>query len=271
MKVHLSAMQIQRIVRGKLARNRVETIVEALYDTGKRNLEKERQAWILKRRNKAATALQMYFRRILRRKKILLRLEQANRVEEVEQKIRRMNEKSRVEKEVYQNSLKKWYEERKKEYDLSVMNENQTKKQKKIILDRRNKRKDEEKLLKKKEKALLIEKLKEEKIETFIKEWDLKSASRAVSHRKSCHRCLIEPSNPMELELLKILKQRIPLKVKDVLRRADKKKIPMEIPEATKIATQEVIEDEVVFEMERCKIEMKEEGKKLKKWKIWKF
>ncbi len=51
--------------------------------------------------------------------------------------------------------------------------------------------------------------------------------------------------------------------MKEVLRSADRQKIPMEIPEATEISTSEIIEVEVLAEMDRARAEMKAEGETL--------
>eukprot|EP01038_Epipyxis_sp_PR26KG_P010405 gene10405-13975_t len=264
-KVFWAATQIQRVYRGKMARNRVQTMVEALYDTGKRQLVKDREAWMQRRYNKASLAIQMGMRRFMRRRATMRKLQLAMKMEQIELEQKATVEKARIEKEVYMTKLTNWYEKRKSEYDLTVMTESRTVEQKKLIMDRRLKIEREEKAIKAKIRLEQLEKIKEETIETWIKAWEVKIEERGHARRKECKSCLILPDTPEQLLLQKDLKKRIKKQIKEVLRRADKQKIPMEIPEATDIAKNDVIEEEVGFEKERAKIDMKNEAERIQR------
>lgn len=71
-----------------------------------------------------------------------------------------------------------------------------------------------------------------------------------------CRRALAMPETIEEKALKKDLLDRIKKHIKVVLRKADKAKIPMEIPEARELATIEIIEAESKLERARVKEEM---------------
>ena len=55
---------IARMVRGWIVRKRIKTTVEALYDTGKRQLAKIKEDWINARRHRASVRMQMAYRKM---------------------------------------------------------------------------------------------------------------------------------------------------------------------------------------------------------------
>ena len=55
---------IARMVRGWIVRRRVKTTVEALYDTGKRQLAKMKEDWTNARRHRASVRIQMAYRKM---------------------------------------------------------------------------------------------------------------------------------------------------------------------------------------------------------------
>jgi hypothetical protein len=71
-----------------------------------------------------------------------------------------------------------------------------------------------------------------------------------------CRRSLALPETVEEQQMKVDLQKRIAAHVKVVLRRADKQKIPMEIPEAREIATAEIIDTEGKLERARVKEDM---------------
>ena len=70
------------------------------------------------------------------------------------------------------------------------------------------------------------------------------------------------PETPEEVALRDELQERIKAQIKVVLRRADKQKIPIEIPEARDLATKEVIDAELELERERCRKDQFDEATK---------
>lgn len=93
-----------------------------------------------------------------------------------------------------------------------------------------------------------------------MKTWDEKIDRRMKECAARCRRALQLPESPEEVELKKELQLRIKGHVKHVLRRADKQKIPMEIPQAMALATQEIIELEVHAEKKRAEDERRKEA-----------
>lgn len=264
-RLNWAASTIQRIFRGRKVRRMAATMIEAYFDTQKRNLQKERERWELSRLVKASIAIQMAMRRFLRRRRTMRRIAQKELEREVEQQIKEALEDQRITEDIYKQELSKWYMRRKEEYDLHVMNEKQTKEEKKKIIDRKMKKAQDEKERKKALREAQLQKLEDERIERWIKEWEIKIQEMGVKRRQTCKNCLILPETPEEIELKKDLQKRIKGHIKEVLRKADKQKIPMEIPEAFEIATQEIIEEEVQAAMEAGKLQMKAEAEFLER------
>ena len=251
-----AVVTIQRYVRGYYSRRRVQYMVESMVDTGRRMLEKAKADWHLSRRVKAATAIQMCIRRYIRR---LRALERQAAVEKKFQAIKEMDKKeeeARITKQVYQADLEKWFEDRKAEYDLNRMHDKQTGIEKSKIIAYRRRKEEYSKKEKDAKRQKMMDRADEEKIEGFIKKWEYITEERVKSRMEMCRRSLTLPETVEEQALKVDLQQRIKAHVKVVLRRADKQKIPMEIPEARDIATVEIIEAEGKLERGRAKEDM---------------
>ena len=102
---------------------------------------------------------------------------------------------------------------------------------------------------KQKEREEQIARIEEEKTEIWLKDWEEKIARMGRERRTKCQNVLVQPESPEDLRLKNDLQKRIRAQIKDVLRRADKMKIPMEIPEAFENATREIIEFETETEI----------------------
>ena len=76
---------------------------------------------------------------------------------------------------------------------------------------------------------------------------------RVKERAELCRRVLHVPETPEEVALQGDLQERIKAQIKVVLRRADKQKIPIEVPEARDLATKEVIDAELELERDRCR------------------
>jgi hypothetical protein len=259
-RLHWAATEIQRVVRGRLARVRVASMVFAYVDIGRRRLAQQRVEWHESRRNKAATAIQMCMRKFLRRHRMMKILAQKERVEDTEVAMREFEEKARIERELFMADLHTWYVQRKQVRDISILHEQSTVEQKKAIRRYRNRKDDEEK----KKKAEMIEaamqRLKEKTIERWIESWEEKIAALAIKYRTTCERCLILPESPEEVKLKALLLKNTQRQVKEVFRRADAQKIPMELPEAMAKARADVIDAEVQAEIVRLRQDMRREA-----------
>ena len=256
-----AATVIQRHFRGRQARRRIATMVEALHDTEKRKLIRQRQEYWEARRVRAIIRVQVIVRKFLRRRRMMKKLELREKTEYIQELMRKHEEKNELAISIFKQQLSKWYKLRKEEYDENVINAKSTALQRHKIMAKRNKAILAEKERKRIERERQLQKVEEERVEMWIKQWELKIEQRGDAFRKKCQNCMITPETPEEIELKKKLQKSVKTHIKEVLRIADKQKIPMEIPEAYQIALKEMIEKEVVEEKERAKLEMKEEAR----------
>jgi hypothetical protein len=259
-RLYWATTTIQRLFRGRKQRKMVGTMIEAYYDTRKRQLAKEKEQWHFSRLVRASIAIQMVVRRFLRRRRTMKHFQQIELQREIEDQMNAAFEESKVQEEVYKQELTHWYIRRKEEHDELVMNEKQTTKERKKILDRKTKRLQEEKRVKALLRAEKLVKLEEERVEKWVKDWEIRIQEIGIQKRNQCKNCLILPETPEEIALKKDLQKRIKVHIKEVLRKADKQKIPMEIPEAFEIATKEIIEEDVNSAMENARKRMKSEA-----------
>eukprot|EP01032_Pedospumella_encystans_P018028 gene18028-20537_t len=251
---------IQRFFRGIHARRRIATIVEATYDTRKRQLDRQRNVWLLWRQVRAVIGIQTNVRRYLQRCRDIKKEEQDERIALIEQAQNAETEKNRVNLEVYKANLSKWYVERKQQYDQDTLNESQTAQDRKLIFDRRNRAKKLAQQEKDAEREAKLARIEEEKTEIWLRSWEERIAKVGRERRERCHQSLVQPETPDDVTLKADLQIRIKAQIKDVLRRADKLKIPMEIPEAYEKATTEIIDFECEAEMGRCRELMQQEA-----------
>lgn len=260
-----AAATIQRHFRGRLARVRVKTIVEALYDIEKQKLVKERADWIAKRRWKAVIAIQMAARKMILRRRTMKKMLDKAKLEMTKRQMEKVYEEGMLERKVHRLKLTDWYTKRKKEHDQDMLEENQTSQQRKAVFARRAAMKREERAAQAKIREAQLERLEEEKVEQWLKNWEVTIQQRGIDRRKKLQNVISLPENQAELILKQQLLKRIKLQMKEVLRKADRLKIPMELPEAKEIATREIIEEEVKQELVRAKAEMKAESEAIQK------
>jgi hypothetical protein len=258
-----AATTIQRVYRGRLARKRVACIIEARFDSGMRMLEQRRKQWIEQRRWRAALGIQALVRRFLRRRRTMKKLALQEMQEEVTRQMKAHAKEVKKAMEVYKQQVSRWYIERKERYDRDVVTEQQTWEEKKKILFRRLQRAAEERERKRKEHEEREAKMAEERLEVWLRKWEVEIQRRAEAHRVYCRNCLALPENPDQVAFKKLLQKRIKVQVKDVLRRADKARLAMEIPQAQTQATEEIIEQEVQTAIIKAKEDMKKEGERL--------
>lgn len=254
------ALTIQRMVRGRIARRRVISIVEAKYELGLRRIRKDKEAFFKRRALDAAILLQFFVRKWYIRQRIRRREDLRRQCEVLVRKMDMEVERGRVENSVYKGQLEIWFQKRREEYEMNNVNESNARDQLRKIIRYRKEQDDARRRAKEASKEALLEKQEEERIELWIKKWEEKIAQRVVDQGRMCHRVLILPETPEEVIYSKEIREKIRRQTKVVLRRADKQKIPMEVPEAEELAKKEVIDDEMEAERERAKAQMREEA-----------
>lgn len=260
-----AAATIQRHFRGRLARVRVKTIVEAHYDIEKQKLLKARADWIAQRKWKAVIAIQMAARKMILRRRTIKNMLHNAKLEMTKRQMEKVYEEGMLERKVHRLKLTDWYTKRKREHDQDMLEENQTSQQRKAVFARRAAMKRQERAAQEKIREAQLERLEEEKVELWLKTWEATIEQRGIDRRKKLQNVISLPENQAELILKQQLLKRIKLQMKEVLRKADRLKIPMELPEAKEIATREIIEEEVKQELVNARAEMKAESEALQK------
>ena len=255
-----AAKVIQKIVRGRSARRKVSSRIEAMFDVGVRIVDKKRKKFYEARRVKAAWKLQMLCRRFRLRCRVIERINNRLRLEALATKMDQDKEKHRIEKELYKKTVEEWFVKRKEEFDLTVMIEGASSEGRKKVMAYRTRQREIERLEREAKKEELLEKQEEQRIEMWIKSWEEKIIRRVKEKGVQCNQCLIMPETPEDVELAKMLSKKIKAHVKVVLRRADKQKIPMEITEAQDLAKMEMIDQEMENERARAKQQMRDEA-----------
>jgi len=255
-----AAKIIQKIVRGRQARRKVSSRIEAMYEVGVRMVGYKREAFYKERKEKAVWKIQMSLRRFMIRCKIVRRVDNRLRLEALAAKMDMEKEKARIAKELYKKEIVEWYVKRKEEYDLTVLVEGASSEGRKKIMAYRTRAREMARLAREAAKEELLEKQEEQRIELWIKTWEVTIIRRVRDKGIQCQQCLIMPETPEDIILAKMLSTKIKAHVKVVLRRADKQKIPMEIPEAQDLAKKEIIDQEMENERARAKQQMKDEA-----------
>ena len=255
-----AAKYIQKMVRGRSARRLVSSRIQAKYDLGVRIVEKKRVAYYKERYERAVWKIQMMGRRYFVRCSIIRKVENRIRLQSLAAKMDMDKEKARISTELYKKEIEEWYSKAKEEYDLTVLVEGASSEGRKKIIAYRSRQRELERLEREASKEELLEKQEEQRIEAWIKTWEVRIVRRVADMGVRCKNVLIMPETPDDIILAKDLSARIKKHVKVVLRRADKQKIPMEIPEAQDLAKKEIIDLEMEEERKRAKAEMREEA-----------
>lgn len=260
-----AAVTIQRYFRGANARAMTYKRVQAELDTGRRMLQKARENFVLERQTKAATCVARRIRTFLRRMKAYKKFKKLEEIERVAKGMDKAVREAEKAKHVYRNDLTQWYINRKSEYDKTIMNDKQSRQQRDQIFRYRNRHSMAIKQQKEKDRLAKDALAEEQRVEAWLIHWDEVKAQRAKAKGTICKNAMNAPVTPEEVALKRVLAAKIKDQVKVVLRRADKMRIPMEIPEAQEIAQKDVIEMEVLKELEDVHNEMVTAGKQYEK------
>lgn len=272
-KVHLAwaAGTIQRIYRGRLARRRVSGLVEAIYDNAQRALIKRRREWMEGRFYRAAFALQCVVKKFLRRRRTMRRMAAQHADDRVKKDMLQHAADLKLADKLYMEKVSAWYRQRREEHLLDARNENETRQQKQLLIARRTAKARIEKERKAKEKAILEQKLEEERVELWIAQWEEVIKKRGEKRRIYCRNAMAMPEDPDQVKLRKEIQKAVQLHIKDVLRRADAMKIPMEIPQAQAQAKEEIIEMQVQAELLAAREDMRLDGQRIEEEKARKL
>jgi hypothetical protein len=260
-----AATHLQRIVRGFLARKKARSQLLAYVEVQRRLIVKKRKQWETARILKATIFIQMLIKRFIIKCRISKRVDLTRRVELANKEQHLVLEQARIQRDVFKLKLQEWYAEKKRLYDLVTIQEHTTAAEKKNILSYRRKQAEEVAKLKAKQREERLQKLEELKIEAWIAKWDNEVEARQKARRKYCQFALFNPETVEQQDLKKELLARIKKHILVVLKRADKQNIPMEIPEATDIATEEIIELEVEVEKKNVLQDRFEEATRIQK------
>ena len=172
---------VQRIYRGYRGRRRVQSIVEAAYDTGKRVLEMEKQRWQAYIHFKAACNVQLMVRRFLLRRRTMKRMHFNQQVERWETEVEAREEQARVDKLVHKLEVERWFIVRKAEYDKTTLDEQRNEGHRRKILARKSRSIMAELAAKQQHKLDALEKQEELRIELWLSNWEKKRTQRAAA------------------------------------------------------------------------------------------
>jgi hypothetical protein len=254
--VFWAATTIQKVYRGLAARRFVKRKVEALYDTGIRQIQRERKLYEHMRRLKAAIRIQNVLRRFMKKMRALRKLRKKQDQELLQLQMVTHKKENERKKRIFRQQLEEWFIKRKEEYERDRLNESQTAAQKSQIIAYRRRIDMYEKEQKEIARLEKNERAEEAAITIWLQSWEIKKKERSRMKGIECRHALLSPETPQQRELRKVLLGKIEKQVKVVLRRADKMRIPMEIPEAREIAMEEVIEMEMKAEVKVVEKEM---------------
>jgi hypothetical protein len=214
-----AAVTIEKMVRGFLTRRRVQGIVLALIDLERWKLERDREAWQKHREVNATKAIQIMFRKYLRRKRALEAKLIRDQKALVMAGMLKMDEDAVIKKKVYRKQLEQWYKDRKAEHDKQVMLEEHTSEQKREILRHRQREAFRKTVDRSKEREEFAARMEAARVQEWLLKWSNISDERATKWRAHCWQSLNTPETPDEKEMRKTLKARAKKHLKDVLRR----------------------------------------------------
>ena len=236
-------VQVQRIIRGALGRRlafrKLMTLVEQAHlDNVKyrESLEFERGVWCL-------TKLQAAWRR----KKATLRLFELRQKRQREMNITRAMDADRKlflrERQIYQKQLEIFYRSMREEQENNKVTQSRIAQDQIKVRTLRRRLKNEERLSAPPDNSDLLA------TEKWKSDWEVKIASNVKNAKSFCIHCLEQPENAVEKQKRAQIRKRVKGRVPQVLARAKDRGIPMETPEAKRIAREEVLH--IIGEEER--------------------
>jgi len=251
------ATEMQRHYRGLRGRTIAQARLWDIYDKGLKAITVERRRLQEARIVDAALIVQ----RAWRSKKARAELERRRELDAARAMIQGELEQMLIEKErkerVYKQELEEFYRRKKEEFERERLDASKSAAERSKIIAYRRRNADKakrEKTAAAKEKA---NRLEEARVDNWLKDWEEEANKRAEAHRKFLEENVLgNPMTPEEKKLEKELHKEIKERGKVVIKAADKRNIPMEIPEAEVVAREEVLVKRMNDERLRVRDEM---------------
>lgn len=239
---HRASIEIQRHVRGYIHRQYAFNVFTTYVEQEFERLRREREIWEMNRQNRAASAIQMAFRKKQVRDHEKREKERKLREEIIQQQMEHDNHLYWQERKIHEKQIEEYYVNLKLNWikNNQVVAKSESENIKIRTLRRRLLKEEAEKKQKQMKDAMLIE--MEENHKLWNENWKKTISEKVQLHKDYCRHCIDGPTDTnSEMKFGKKLKDRVKLRLKDVLHRADEKGIELEIPEGLQIAKEEII------------------------------
>jgi len=236
-----AATELQRHVRGVLAKRLGFNRLEGFLDKQRQQLAKEKFDWENAELIKAARSIQGQWRKLQARRKVHLLKDKKEREKMIAEEMDDIFKGQQRDRKVYQRQIEEWYDRKRVDWFSNNVTEEHTAAEKAKIRAYRRKLKGEDAKEEEVELEKKYEKMEEKRVEQWLKVWAQKAEEECEKYKVACRNCMIAPDTPLEKKLGKELSRKVKARTKDVLKRADARMMPMEYPEAHDIATEEVL------------------------------
>jgi len=256
-----AAAELQRHVRGVLAKRLALNRLEGFLESERTRLKKEIWEWENAEMIAAVKSIQGQYRKLQARRKVHLLKDKKAREAIIQEEMEDMVKASKRDRKIYERQVMEWYEKKRIAWEENNVLEAHTAKEKAKIRSYQRNQKEMEKMREADLKTEHEEKLKEQNVEAWLGRWEKIAEERCIEYKEFCANCMVSPDTPHERKMGKKLKEKVNKRYHDVLKRADAKHIPMEAPEAREIAMEEVLYIMGEEEKARVVLEMKEKAK----------
>jgi len=250
-----AASKIQRAYRGHLGRRLVLKRMLTRLDQQRLIARKKLELRQLYITTVCATKMQRKFREKMKMKRYEEMVERRRRELIVKQEMKERQLVTKQQNDIYQRQVLEHYEKKKREESQQKIIQERTRNQiyllhKKQFIDHQTHQLGMET----RRRVEQNQHLRYQRTE----EWKRKIERGGESRRKYCHDCLKSPETKSERKFRRHVKTLIKKRVQDVLKRADKQFVKMELDEVYTIAEKEVIDLLVKYERQRITNEMNE-------------
>ena len=243
-----ASISIQRIARGNRDRRIAISALLARIERERSELEEEKKRFEHHRRTRAAIVIQKLHRSCSSRQETWRRFcreaKARERLEEDRMRFRR-------ERRIFERELKECYDAKKREKEAADASKARSDQERIRIrnLRRRIMRDDLNRAME--VKSVLDSRNEQHDAAKYQDDWSSLIDSKAREYEEYCLRCLQDPRNVKERKMRSSLANKIKKRTPGVLKRADSQRLQMEIGEAKKIATKEILELETSKEKDR--------------------
>ena len=236
-----AASELQRHVRGALARRLAFNRLEGFLDKERKKLAKARYDFENREMVNAVKLIQRQYRKLMKRRKVHLLKESSDREAMIQEMMDEMMKNHERARKVYETQISEWYARKRQEWEENNVIAGQVGGEKaKIRAYRRqqadNERKKRGNVMKEKQ-----EEMEERRIEQWLKVWKVKAEEAAEKYMIKCRHCMFHPDTPLEKKIGKDLKKKVHARTKDILKRGEKRGMLMEWPQAYEIGVDEIV------------------------------